>query len=112
MDSVRRVHQLTKKQARQIAVFHDRGRTEELFEFEYSARDVQAGGESAAGATSRCRSSTATGWSGTGRRRPIARPAVLRVRAIHEDPGFSPALTKAVRKEIDDLSAWLGPEPV
>ena len=37
--------------------------------------------------------------------------AVLRVHAIHEDVSFSPAVTKAVRKEIDDLAAWLGLEP-
>ncbi len=32
---------------------------------------------------------------------------MLRVNAIHEDVSFSPAMT-AVRKEIDDLAAWLG----
>ena len=31
--------------------------------------------------------------------------SVLRVNAIHEDVSFSPAMTKAVRKEIDDLAA-------
>ena len=34
--------------------------------------------------------------------------SVLRVNAIHEDVSFSPAVTRAVRKEIDDLAAWLG----
>ena len=37
---------------------------------------------------------------------------MLRINAIHEDVSFSPALAKAVRKEIDDLAAWLGLEPV
>jgi uncharacterized protein len=37
---------------------------------------------------------------------------VLRVNAIHEDVSFSPALARAVRKEIDDLAAWLGLSPV
>ena len=32
---------------------------------------------------------------------------VLRVNAIHGDVRFSPAMTKAVRKEIDGLAAWL-----
>ena len=38
-------------------------------------RDVQAGGDSAAGATSRCRSCTATAWSGSSTPPPTARPA-------------------------------------
>jgi hypothetical protein len=33
---------------------------------------------------------------------------VLRVNAIHEDVAFSRATATAVRKEIDDLAAWLG----
>ena len=32
---------------------------------------------------------------------------MLRVNAIHEDVSFSPAMTKAVRKEIDGLANWL-----
>ena len=36
--------------------------------------------------------------------------SVLCVNAIHEDVGFSTAMTKAVRMEIDDLAAWLGLE--
>ena len=38
--------------------------------------------------------------------------SVLRVNAIHEDVSFSRAMTTAVRKEIDDLAAWLGLEAV
>jgi uncharacterized protein YcaQ len=34
----------------------------------------------------------------------------LRVNAIHEDVSFSTAMTAGVRKEIDDLAAWLGLE--
>ena len=33
---------------------------------------------------------------------------VLRVNAIHEDVGFSGAMTTAVGKEIADLAVWLG----
>ena len=36
--------------------------------------------------------------------------SVLRVNAIHEDVSFSRATTAAVRKEIEDLAAWLGLE--
>jgi len=33
---------------------------------------------------------------------------ILAVHAVHEDVPFTPALTDAVRQEIDDLAAWLG----
>jgi uncharacterized protein YcaQ len=35
---------------------------------------------------------------------------VLRVNAIHEDVSFSKTMTAGVRREIDDLAAWLGLE--
>lgn len=34
--------------------------------------------------------------------------SVLRVNAIHEDVAFTPAMTKAVRTELDDLCSWIG----
>ncbi len=34
--------------------------------------------------------------------------SVLRVNAIHEDVAFSRAMTRAVRRELDDLASWLG----
>jgi uncharacterized protein len=34
--------------------------------------------------------------------------SVLQVHAIHEDVTFTPAMTKAVRAELEDLAAWLG----
>ncbi len=105
------MHQLTKKQARQIAVFHDRGRTEELFEFEYTLEMYKPAAKRRWGyfALPILHGDRLVGkLDATADRKA----AVLRVRAIHEDVSFSPALTKAVRKEIDDLSAWLGPEPV
>jgi uncharacterized protein YcaQ len=37
---------------------------------------------------------------------------VLRVYAIHEDVPFTRATTAGVRKEIDDLAAWLELEVV
>jgi hypothetical protein len=33
---------------------------------------------------------------------------ILAVHAVHEDVPFTPAMTDAVRQEIDDLAAWLG----
>jgi uncharacterized protein YcaQ len=38
--------------------------------------------------------------------------SVLRVNAIHQDVPFTRATTKAVRAELDDLAAWLGLEGV
>ncbi|MFD0783833.1 DNA glycosylase AlkZ-like family protein, partial [Micromonospora azadirachtae] len=32
---------------------------------------------------------------------------VLRVNALHQDVPFTPAMTAAVRREIEDLAAWL-----
>ena len=34
--------------------------------------------------------------------------SVLRVHAIHEDVRFTPAMTKAVQAELEDLASWLG----
>jgi uncharacterized protein YcaQ len=34
--------------------------------------------------------------------------SVLRVNAIHQDVGFSPAMTTAVQNELSDLASWLG----
>ena len=36
----------------------------------------------------------------------------LRVHAIHEDVRFTPAMTKAVHGELDELASWLGLEAV
>jgi len=86
---------------------YDRDRAKELFEFEYTLEMYKPAakrrwgyfalpilyGERLVGkldATADCKAS------------------VLRVHAIHEDVSFSRATTAAVRKEIDDLAAWLG----
>ena len=90
-------------------LIHDRVRTEELFEFEYTLEMYKPAarrrwgyfalpilhGDRLVGKLD----ATADRKSGE-----------LRVHAIHEDESLSPALTKAVRKEIDDLAAWLGLE--
>lgn len=40
------------------------------------------------------------------------RAGVLRVDAVHEDVEFTPELTEAVDREIDDLAAWLRLVPI
>ena len=69
--------------------------------------DVQAGRRSGAGATSRCRSSTTTGWSASSTRSATGRPRSCRPR----DPRGRPPHArdpKAVDAEIEALAAWLG----
>ena len=91
-------------------LIHDRGRTEELFEFEYTLEMYKPAAKRRWGyfALPILHGDQLVGsWT----RPPTARPSVLRVNAIHEDVSFSPAVTKAVRREIDDLAAWLGLEP-
>ena len=89
---------------------HDRGRTEELFEFEYTLEMYKPAAKRRWGyfALPILHGDRLVGkLDATADRKA----AVLRVHAIHEDVSFSPALTKAVRREIDDLAAWLGLEP-
>ena len=68
--------------------------------------------ENDAGDTSRCRSSTTTGSSGSSTCSADRKALTLRVHAIHEDIRFTRVLTKAVRAEIDGLASWLGLEDV
>jgi uncharacterized protein YcaQ len=63
---------------------HDRVRTEELFDFEYTL-EIYKPEASGAGVTSRCRSSTATGWSGRSTPGPTARRRCCALNAIHEN---------------------------
>ena len=91
-------------------LIHDRGRTEELFEFEYTLEMYKPAAKRRWGyfALPILHGDRLVGkLDATADRKA----AVLRVHAIHEDVSFSPAVTKAVRREIDDLAAWLGLEP-
>ena len=86
---------------------HDRIRTEELFDFEYTLEMYKPAAKRRWGyyalpvlhddrlvgkvdATADCKAS------------------VLRVHAIHEDVRFTRTVTDAVRAELEDLASWLG----
>jgi uncharacterized protein YcaQ len=88
---------------------HDRVRTEELFEFEYSLEMYKPPARRRWGyfALPILHGDRLVGkLDATADRKA----SVLRVNAIHEDVSFSGATAAAVRKEIDELAAWLGLE--
>jgi uncharacterized protein YcaQ len=92
-------------------LIHDRVRTEELFEFEYTLEMYKPAAKRRWGyfALPILHGDRLVGKLDAAADR---KAGVLRVNAIHEDVRFSPAMTKAVRKEIDDLAVWLGLDSV
>jgi uncharacterized protein YcaQ len=88
-------------------LIHDRVRTEELFEFEYTLEMYKPAAKRRWGYFAL---PILHGDRLVGKLDAIAdrKASVLRVNAIHEDASFSRAMTTAVRKEFDDLAAWLG----
>jgi uncharacterized protein YcaQ len=88
-------------------LIHDRVRTLALFDFEYTLEMYKP-------AASRRWGYYALpilhGDQLVGKLDAIAdrKASVLRVNAIHEDVPFTPAMTAAVRTEVDDLASWLG----
>ncbi len=88
-------------------LIHDRVRTEELFEFEYALEMYKPAPKRRWGyfALPILHGDQLVGKLDASADR---KASVLRVNAIHEDVSFSPAMTKAVRKEIESLAAWLG----
>ena len=88
---------------------HDRVRTEELFEFEYTLEMYKPAAKRRWGYFAL---PILHGDRLVGKLDALAdrKASVLRLNAIHEDVPFSRALTAAVRQEIDDLAAWLGLE--
>jgi uncharacterized protein YcaQ len=92
-------------------LIHDRVRTEELFEFEYTLEMYKPAAKRRWGYFAL---PILHGDGLVGKLDAIAdrKASALRVNAIHEDVRFTPAITKAVRKEIDDLARWLGLETV
>jgi uncharacterized protein YcaQ len=87
-------------------LIHDRVRTEELFEFEYTLEMYKPAAKRRWGyfALPILHGDRMVGKVDATADR---KASVLRVNAIHEDVSFSKAMTAAVRKEIDDLAAWL-----
>jgi len=90
-------------------LIHDRARTEELFEFEYTLEMYKPAAKRRWGYFAL---PILHGERLVGKLDAIAdrKASLLRVHAVHEDVSFSPAMTKAVRKEIEDLANWLGLE--
>jgi uncharacterized protein YcaQ len=90
-------------------LIHDRVRTEELFDFEYSLEMYKPASKRRWGYFAL---PILYGDRLVGKLDAIAdrKAGVLRVNAIHQDVSFSKAMTAGVRKEIDDLAAWLGVE--
>jgi len=88
-------------------LIHDRGRAEELFDFEYTLEMYKPAAERRWGyfALPILHGDRLVGKLDSTADRKVS---VLHVNEIHEDVDFSPAMEKAVRKEIDDLAAWLG----
>jgi uncharacterized protein len=86
---------------------HDRVRTEELFEFEYTLEMYKPAAKRRWGyfALPILHGDRLVGKLDATADRKAGE---LRVHAIHEDVPFSPAMAKAVGKEIAGLAAWLG----
>lgn len=88
---------------------HDRVRTEELFDFEYTLEMYKPAAKRRWGyfALPILHGDRLAGKLDA----TVDRKAsVLHVNAIHEDVSFTRAMRTAVRKEIDDLAGWLGLE--
>jgi len=88
-------------------LIHDRGRTEELFEFEYTLEMYKPADKRRWGyfALPILHEDRLVGKVDAAADR---KASVLRINAIHEDVKFNRALTAAVRAELRDLAAWLG----
>jgi hypothetical protein len=88
-------------------LIHDRVRTEELFEFEYTLEMYKPAAKRRWGyfALPILHGDRLVGKLDAAADR---KASVLRVNAIHEDVSFSRAMTAAVRGEVEDLGTWLG----
>ena len=90
-------------------LIHDRKRTEELFDFEYTLEMYKPAAKRRWGyfALPVLHHDRLVGKVDAVADR---KASVLRVNAIHEDVKFTKATAKAVRAEIEDLAGWLGLE--
>jgi len=88
-------------------LIHDRVRSEELLDFEYTLEMYKPAAQRRWGyfALPILHQDRLVGKLDAAADR---KASVLRVAAIHEDVKFTRATTKAVRAEIEDLAAWLG----
>jgi uncharacterized protein YcaQ len=86
---------------------HDRKRLAELFEFDYQLEMYKPAAERRWGyyALPILYGDRLVGKLDAAADRPAG---VLRVAAVHEDEPFTPAMTAAVDREVEDLAAWLG----
>jgi uncharacterized protein len=85
---------------------HDRGRTQELFDFEYTLEMYKPAAKRRWGyfALPILHEDRLIGKADTAADR---KASVLRVNAIHEDVPFSRAVSASVQAELEDLAAWL-----
>jgi uncharacterized protein len=90
---------------------HDRVRTEELFDFEYTLEMYKPAAKRRWGYFAL---PILHGDRLVGKLDAVAdrKASVLRVNAIHEDVRFTRAMTKGVQTELEDLAAWLGVDAV
>ncbi|HEX7310791.1 MAG TPA: crosslink repair DNA glycosylase YcaQ family protein [Gaiellaceae bacterium] len=86
---------------------HDRVRTQELFDFEYTLEMYKPAAKRRWGyfALPILHDDRLVGKLDAAADR---KASVLRVNAIHEDVKFTRAMTKAVQAELKDLASWLG----
>ena len=86
---------------------HDRVRTLELFDFEYTLEMYKPAAKRRWGyfALPILQDDRLVGKLDAAADR---KASVLRVNAIHEDVKFTRAMTKAVQDELEDLASWLG----
>jgi uncharacterized protein len=86
---------------------HDRARTQELFEFEYTLEMYKPAAKRRWGyfALPILHHDRLVGKVDA---KGDRKASVLRVHAIHEDVKFTRTMTKAVQAELEDLASWLG----
>ena len=86
---------------------HDRARTQELFDFEYTLEMYKPAAKRRWGyfALPILHDDRLVGKVDA---KADRKASVLRVHAIHEDVKFTRTMTKGVQAELDDLASWLG----
>src|SRR4029453_17596259 len=90
---------------------HDRGRTEELFDFEYTLEMYKPEAQRRWGyfALPILHDDRLVGKLEA---KADRKASVLRVNAIHEDVKFTRTIAKAVDAEVEELASWIGLDAV